>query len=84
MGNFDSITPEKVDEMLNLASQKLGTDKEKLRKFIDNGMVEKLVNGLKPNEAKRLQQILSDRAMAEQLLSTPQAQQLLKKLLEGK
>ena len=84
MGNFDNIAPEKVEEMIELASSKLGTSKENLKKFVDNGMVEKLVNGLKPNEAKRLQAILSDKAMAEQLLSTPQAQQLLKKILEGK
>lgn len=43
-----------------------------------------LMKQLNPNQSKRLQEVLSDRSALEQLLSTPQAQELLKKFTEGK
>lgn len=43
-----------------------------------------LMKQLNPNQSKRLQEVLSDRNALEQLLSTPQAQELLKKFTEGK
>jgi hypothetical protein len=43
-----------------------------------------LMKQLKPDQSKRLQEVLSDKNAMEQLLSTPQAQALLKKFTEGK
>lgn len=43
-----------------------------------------LMKQLNPNQSKRLQEVLSDRNALEQLLSTPQAQELFKKFTEGK
>lgn len=43
-----------------------------------------LMKQLNPSQSKRLQEVLSDRSALEQLLSTPQAQELLKKFTEGK
>ncbi len=39
---------------------------------------------LTPNQTKKLNEIMSDKSALQQLLSTPQAQQLLKKLSEDK
>jgi hypothetical protein len=38
---------------------------------------------LKPDQSKRLQELLSDKNAIEKMLSTPQAQELLKKFTEG-
>lgn len=84
MNNFDKIAPEKVDELIDLVSTKTGASKENLKNIVQSGQIEKLVNNLKPNQASRLQAILSDKKAAEELLSTPQAQQLLKKILQSK
>lgn len=43
-----------------------------------------LMKSLNPDQSKRLQEVLSDRNAMEQLLSTPQAQELFKKFTEGK
>lgn len=43
-----------------------------------------LMKQLNPDQSKRLQEVLSDRNSLEQLLSTPQAQELFKKFTEGK
>lgn len=48
------------------------------------GAEDYLMKQLNPNQSKRLQEVLSDRNALEQLLSTPQAQELLKKFTEGK
>ena len=42
-----------------------------------------LMQQLKPDQGKRLQEILSDKNAMEKMLSTPQAQELLKKFTEG-
>lgn len=43
-----------------------------------------LMKKLNPDQSKKLQEVLSDRSAMEQLLSSPQAQELLKKFTEGK
>jgi peptidyl-tRNA hydrolase len=43
-----------------------------------------IMKQLKPDQSKRLQTLLSDKNAMEQLLSTPQAQDLLKKFTEDK
>lgn len=48
------------------------------------GAEDYLMRQLNPNQSKRLQEVLGDRNALEQLLSTPQAQELLKKFTEGK
>ena len=48
------------------------------------GAEDYLMKHLKPEQSKKLQDILSDKNAIEQLLSTPQAQSLLKKLMEDK
>ena len=42
-----------------------------------------LMKQLKPDQSKRLKELLSDKTAMEQMLSTPQAQELLKKFTEG-
>ena len=43
-----------------------------------------LMKQLKPDQSKKLQELLSDKGAIDKLLSTPQAQELLKKVTEGK
>ena len=42
-----------------------------------------LMQQLKPDQSKRLQELLSDKNAIEKMLSTPQSQELLKKFTEG-
>lgn len=54
---------------------------ENYRDAMKNPRVEQMMAGLSPEQSKRLTQILSDPAMTRKLMATPQAQQLLKKLM---
>lgn len=73
-----------LDAMLEKASQKLGTDSEKLKSAASKGKISDLLKNLGNKEAQRVTNILSDKEATKKLLSTPKAQQLLKKLLGDK
>lgn len=73
-----------LDAMLEKASQKLGTDSEKLKSAASKGKISDLLKNLGNKEAQKVTNILSDKEATKKLLSTPKAQQLLKKLLGDK
>ena len=72
-----------LEELLKKTSEKIGINKENL-KTDSKSQVNQILNKLDPQHAKKVEQILSDKAATEKLLSTPKAQQLLKKLLGEK
>ncbi|OJU13239.1 MAG: hypothetical protein BGN88_02440 [Clostridiales bacterium 43-6] len=78
------IDKEKLNELVGMASDKLGTSRDNIEKAMNSGSLDKILGNLKPGDAARLQNVLKDKAATEKLLSTPQAQQLLKKIIEGK
>ena len=47
-------------------------------------LAEELMKKLNPEDRKKLESILSDKDATQKVLSTPQAQKLLKDLMEGK
>ncbi|MGX8701307.1 hypothetical protein [Caproiciproducens sp.] len=47
-------------------------------------LLESLINQLSPTDRKKLQDVLADKTATEKILSTPQAQELLKKFSGGK
>ena len=50
----------------------------------DEETQEYIMNNLTPNQNKKLKEVLSDKETLKKLLSTPKAQELLKKFTEGK
>lgn len=72
-----------LEELLKKTSEKMGINKENLKNSPQN-QAANLLKNLDPQNAKKVEQILSDKAATEKLLSTPKAQQLLKKLLGEK
>lgn len=72
-----------LEELLKKTSEKMGINKENL-KTNSQSKVNQILNKLDPQQAKKVEQILSDKAATEKLLSTPKAKQLLKKLLGEK
>ncbi|MEE1125488.1 MAG: hypothetical protein U0L18_06070 [Acutalibacteraceae bacterium] len=73
-----------IQNILNSLSQKLGESPDKLKANMQNGDMSKVFNNMDRKQAERVQSILNDREKTEKLLSTPQAQALLKKLMGDK
>lgn len=75
------INQAELGRMVSEASEKLGGDSEKIKQAIDSGKIEEVTSKLSPNDAKMLNSIMQDENKMKQLLSTPQAQSIIKKLL---
>lgn len=76
---------EKLQKMLDAVSPNLGeAEKKQVREAMQSGSIDHILKNLRPQDSKKLQQVLSDKAAAQRLLATPQAQMLLKKLMEDK
>ncbi len=69
-----------LDNLANIASKHLGTSPDELKKAAQNGNVQNLLSNMSPMQAQQIQKILSDENAAKKLLSTPQAQELLRRL----
>ena len=69
-----SMSSNNFDEIIKgIKSQKSGEEAQNY-----------LMNNLTPNQNKKLKEVLSDKETLKKLLSTPKAQELLKKFTEDK
>lgn len=77
-----SPTPnqEQIDNLANIAGRHLGKSPEEMKKAAQSGNLQQILSQMSPSQAKQLQKILSDENAAKKLLSTPQAQELLRRL----
>lgn len=74
-----------LNKMMKNAQQKTGIDMQKMKQAADNGKLDDFINkNLSTDATKQLKNVLSNKEVAEKLLSTPQAKELMKKLMEGK
>lgn len=74
-----------LDKLMNDAKKKTGIDVNKMKQAADNGKLDDFINkNLSSQATQQLKSVLSDKEAAEKLLSTPQAKELMKKLMEGK
>lgn len=67
-----------LNNLLKIASQRLGTTPEALKEAAENGTMGNIVSG--KQESEMISKVLSDPEAAKKLLSSPQARQLLKML----
>jgi hypothetical protein len=80
----NTANDQQLQALLQMVAQRLGTQPEKLKNAAEAGDVSGMFANMNPNDAAKLQQVLSDKDAGSKILSTPQAQQLLKKMMEGK
>lgn len=80
----NKITQEQMQALMNYASKRLGTTPDKLAKTVQKGGIEGLASSLSPQEASKVNEVLSNKKKAEQLLNSPEAQKLIQQLLQNK
>lgn len=70
---------------MNRLGKKAGIDVEKMKQAADNGKLDDFINNnLSHGASEQLKNVLTNKEAAEKLLSTPQAKELLKKLMGDK
>ena len=77
MQNKDTLS-----ELINEAGKKAGVNPATLQQNVQNGQLDALLANMKPQDAKRLQEILNNPALAKQILNTPQAQKLVRRFAQ--
>jgi len=80
---MNEISHEKVNEAIDAVSGQLGSDGQKLKDAVNSGSMDQLLKNLKPGDAQKLQQILSNKEETERMLKSPQAQMLMKLFLKN-
>ncbi|MEG1887655.1 MAG: hypothetical protein RR177_05950 [Oscillospiraceae bacterium] len=81
---MDNNNNPNMSKFFEAASKKLGVDQNQLKNAANTGNIDDIINGLKPEDAKKLQHFLSNKDAARELLSSPQAQSLLKSFFGDK
>lgn len=80
----NGVTPDQLQALLQYASKKLGTTPEQLVKTVNQGDMSSLTKDLSPEEQARFKAMTADKGKAEQVLNSPQAQQLIQQALQKK
>lgn len=74
-----------MNRLMKQAQQKTGIDVNKMKEAADKGQLDDFVNkNLSSQASAQLKNVLTNKEAAEKLLSTPEAKELMKKLMEGK
>lgn len=80
------ILPEEnnVDNLLNKVSKYLGKNPQEIKTAAKNGDIKGVLSNLSSKDAKNIEKIITDKNLAEKLLSTREAQKLVKDVFGGK
>ncbi len=77
MGNNFNISPDQMDSLMQMASQKMGTDPQKLKEQMQSGNIDGLMQNLTPGQQAQM----NNPAAIEKLIASPKVQMLLKGLM---
>lgn len=80
---MSQVTPDQLKALIGLASKRLGMSPEQLQKTVQEGGLAGLSDSIGAENAKKLQAMVGNPQQAEQLLNSPQIQQVISKLLGG-
>ncbi|MBQ2675809.1 MAG: hypothetical protein IJF54_00210 [Clostridia bacterium] len=69
-----------LNDLINMASSKLNSSPESIKKAVNTAGMDNMLKNMKQQDIDKLQKILSNKEETQRLLSTPQAQALLKML----
>ena len=74
-----NMNQKSVDVLLNMVSKKVGSSPEELKSNLQKGDLSQVTRGLNPEDSKKLMNVLSDKNLTEKIMSSPEAQELMKK-----
>ncbi len=72
---------EQINSLINMLSERLNADSSQVKDALQKGNLDKVLQNMNPAQAQKIGAILSDPEESKKVLSTPQAQALIKKLM---
>ncbi len=81
MENDLNFNQKQLDMLAKLAKQKTGMNVDEMKQSIVSGNLDQFISkNMDANAAAQLKKVLTDKQAAQQMLNTPEAQALLRKL----
>ena len=71
-----------MEKMIELASKKLGVPSEVLKRSLEKGNVDDMLNSMRKEDADKLKTIMQNPSVKEKMLNSPDAEKRMKKLQE--
>lgn len=72
---------EQMNSLIEMLSQRLNTKPAQVKDALEKGKLDKVLMNMDQKQASKISAILSDPEQSKKVLSTPQAQALIKKLM---
>ena len=72
-----------MDALFKQAGKQAGVSADQVKQSVNSGDFSNLLRAMKPEEAKRFSQAVNNPELAKQILSSPQAQALLRRFSQG-
>ena len=79
-----NINPRNLDALLSVVSKKLNVPSDVLKSQFEKGQFDAALNNMNNEEAGKFRQVMNNPKLIEKMMTTPQAQELYKKLTGGK
>jgi len=79
-----NINPRNLDALLSVVSRKLNVPSDVLKSQLEKGQFDAALNNMNNEEAGKFRQVMNNPKLVEKMMTTPQAQELYKKLTGGK
>lgn len=84
MSTNNSEKEKQINDLIKNVSRRLGESPDKLKSALKSRNLNEIIKGLNPKESEKIKKALDDKDTASRLLSSPQAQKLLKNLMGDK
>ena len=72
---------EQINSLIEQLSQRLNADSSDVKAALQKGNLDKVLMNMDAKQAQKIGQILNDPEQSKKILSTPQAQALIRKLM---
>ena len=72
---------EQINSLIEQLSQRLNADSGEVKAALQKGNLDKVLMNMDQKQAQKIGQILNDPEQSKKILSTPQAQALIRKLM---
>ncbi len=82
--NPNQISPEQLNNIINIASKQLGKDPKDIKESLDSNKAENLIGSLPPMQKAMVGKMLSNPEALQKMMASPQAKEFLGKLMGGK
>ena len=82
MDNSFNIKGEKMEELLTLASQKLGKSPDELKKMLENKKINEMASKRTDEQKKKFQELTNDPKKLSAMLSNPAIKMMISKYMK--